>query len=307
MSQPTESTAWRKAIPESRDILQARVLVWIAVPVLCYLTFWMMEYILAVGYRGRVYLWSALPMSIFFALAAWRMKAATPLAAGCGGVICLLITVLSGRPDGGSPFHSGLAPLTLLFVLTFETTRLGRGKKAIAGLAEDSAGRNAAQIIANLGVAAVFSAEYHWMFRRPPHGWQGPYILAATDIPMLAALVEATADTVSSEIGQAFGGKPFLITTFRRVPPGTDGAISTAGTLAGITAAALIAACGAPALGMAPEECGVAFAAAVAGLFLDSLLGATLERRGWIGNDLVNLLSTGFAALASLLHGWSFA
>jgi uncharacterized membrane protein len=36
--------------------------------------------------------------------------------------------------------------------------------------------------------------------------------------------------------------------------------------------------------------------AGIGGLFFDSLLGATVERRGWIGNDLVNFTSTLFAA-----------
>jgi uncharacterized membrane protein len=31
-------------------------------------------------------------------------------------------------------------------------------------------------------------------------------------------------------------------------------------------------------------------------LFFDSVLGATLERRGWINNDAVNFLSTASAA-----------
>ena len=31
--------------------------------------------------------------------------------------------------------------------------------------------------------------------------------------------------------------------------------------------------------------------------FFDSLLGATVERRGWLGNDLVNFASTVFAAM----------
>ena len=35
---------------------------------------------------------------------------------------------------------------------------------------------------------------------------------------------------------------------------------------------------------------------AVFGLFFDSLLGATLERRGWLNNDAVNFLSTAGAA-----------
>jgi uncharacterized membrane protein len=35
-------------------------------------------------------------------------------------------------------------------------------------------------------------------------------------------------------------------------------------------------------------------------LFFDSLLGATLERRGWLNNDAVNFLSTASAAAFAL-------
>ena len=200
-------------------------------------------------------------------------------------------------------FHSGLTPLLLLFVLTFQATRLGRERKATKGLAEDRKGRNAAQVIANLGVAAWASSYLYSIFGYPHHGFKWPYIVAQLQVPMLAALAEATADTVSSEIGQAFGGTPFLLTTFRRVPHGTDGAISLYGTLSGIAAAALIAATGAPALGMEFGDCRIVFIAAVAGFFFDSLLGATLERKGWIGNDWVNLTSSFCAAAIAVVLG----
>ena len=41
---------------------------------------------------------------------------------------------------------------------------------------------------------------------------------------------------------------------------------------------------------------GAVFLAACAGLVFDSVLGATVERKGWLGNDLVNFASTVFAA-----------
>jgi uncharacterized protein (TIGR00297 family) len=292
-----------KAIPPARDRLQSRVLVAVAIPVLCYLSYLAIRYANTAAHTGHIYLSMSLAISGFFALAAWRLRAATPLAAVCGGLICLSITVLSGRPDGPSPFHSGLAPLLVLFALTHQATHLGRERKASRGLAEERKGRNAAQVVANLGAAAWASSYYYSTFRHLPHGWQGPYLVAAFQVPMLAALAEATADTVSSEIGQAFGGTPFMLTTFRRVPPGTDGAISAYGTLAGIASAAIIAAIGAPALGMEFHDCLIIFAAAVAGLFFDTLLGATIERKGWIGNDLVNLTSTLFAAAIAMALG----
>jgi uncharacterized protein (TIGR00297 family) len=289
-----------KAIPPNRDRLQSRLLVCLGIPILCYLSYQAIRYASATGHAGHVYLSMSLAVSLFFALVVWRLKASTRLGAICGGLICLSITVLSGRPDGSSVFHSGLSPLILLFVLTFQATRTGRDRKAAGGLTEDSKGRTAAQVIANLGIAAVTSSQYYSLMRRPPHGWQGPFILAALELPMLAALAEAAADTVSSEIGQAFGGQPLLLTTFRRVAPGTDGAISLKGTAAGTAAAALIAIVGAPALGLEPNECMVVFVGAIAGLFFDSLLGATIERKGWIGNDFVNLMSTAFAVVVAL-------
>lgn len=316
----------RKAIPEARDRLQSRMLVWVGVPVLGYLSFSTVLWILV---KSDIYyllldhsnssLLRAVAVSGIFTYGAWRLRAATPLAAACGGMTCLLIIEFSQGPKGASVFHSGLAPLILLFVLTFEATRLGRQRRVNAGLEESRTGRSASQIIANLGIAALFCSPWSeyicgWvvtlgfgMFGGEVRafGYSGRYghmlFIRLLFLPALAALVEATADTVSSEIGQAFGGRPFLLTTLRRVEPGMDGAISLLGTSAGIVAGAIVALSGAPAMGMSYAECGVALVAGIAGLFFDSLLGATVERKGWLGNDLVNFASTAFAALLSLL------
>jgi uncharacterized membrane protein len=65
----------------------------------------------------------------------------------------------------------------------------------------------------------------------------------------------------------------------------------------------LVAAVGMWALKLQPLQAAIALIAGICGLFFDSLLGATVERRGWIGNDLVNFTSTAFAAaLAVLLY-----
>ena len=118
---------------------------------------------------------------------------------------------------------------------------------------------------------------------------------------LVAALAEATADTLSSELGEVLGGQPFLITTGQRVLPGTDGAVSLAGTLAGTMGACAVLLATAATIGLRPRAAIAAGAGALGGLFFDSLLGATLERRGWLNNDAVNFLST--LAAASLALG----
>jgi uncharacterized protein (TIGR00297 family) len=126
------------------------------------------------------------------------------------------------------------------------------------------------------------------------------FALAGSFYGCIAALAEATADTVSSEVGQAIGGRTWMVTTLRPVAAGEDGGVSVAGTLSGILAAAIVVAAGSLHHALWPEKVLVLFAAC-SGLMFDSLLGATAERRGWMGNDLVNFSSTLFAALMPLI------
>jgi len=87
-----------------------------------------------------------------------------------------------------------------------------------------------------------------------------------------------------------------MIISFKSVDAGRDGAISLAGSLAGVVVAAVIAYAGMWALGGGWRLFTVSCAGGVFGLFFDSLLGATLEERGLLNNDAVNFLSTGSAA-----------
>jgi uncharacterized protein (TIGR00297 family) len=229
---------------------------------------------------------TALGISLTLALLVLVARAATPLAAVTGGVLCAVLTL------GWSPwYHSALPALITLFVLTWGATRFGRARKLQLGVAEDKRGRNAAQVAANLGVAglAAVSSLVHPV---PGSGYT---------VMVVAALAEATADTLASELGEVVGGQPLLVTTFRRVTPGTDGAISLAGTAAGVCGALVVAAISWATLKLSVGDTSAAVLGAVGGLFVDSLLGATIERRGWLNNDAVNFLSTLAAALIAIL------
>jgi uncharacterized protein (TIGR00297 family) len=63
-------------------------------------------------------------------------------------------------------------------------------------------------------------------------------------IGYVASLATKLSDTFASEIGKAYGKRTFLITTFKPVPPGTEGAVSLEGTLAGVVGSILIAGAG---------------------------------------------------------------
>jgi len=118
---------------------------------------------------------------------------------------------------------------------------------------------------------------------------------------MAAALAEAAADTVSSELGQAVGGAPRIITNWKRVEPGTDGAVTLAGTMDGATAAVAVALVFALSRMLSWRLFTVCAGAGFAGMIFDSLLGATLERRHWMGNNAVNFASTTVAAVMAFL------
>ncbi|MGA7242543.1 MAG: DUF92 domain-containing protein, partial [Terracidiphilus sp.] len=195
------------------------------------------------------------------------------------------------------PWKTGLVPVLVLLVITSLATRLGRKRKETLGTAESKRGRKASQVAANLGVAALVSngLVLSWMVKQ---SWLpvAKVFPAAAFCVGLAALAEAAADTVSSELGQVLSGNPRMITTFRRAEPGVDGAISVGGTVAGIVAGGLVAASGVWVLDLGWNMFALSWIAGVFGLFFDSVLGATLEQRGWINNDAVNFLSTASAA-----------
>ena len=291
---------WRKVIPESRDRLQSKVLVWVVMLLLAPPSV-VIVMLANHPYNSGLLALKALGVSLTFAVLVWVLRAATPMAALCGAVVCLVVTAGTGWTNR-SPIYSGLSPLLALFVLTFAATKAGRPRKVRLGLAEEKRGRNAAQVIANLGAAGlVVWACYLNAFDglESVHSLLGFSTIVMPTL-LLAALCEATADTVSSEIGQAFGGQPRMLTTFRRVPTGTDGAVTLLGTGVGIAGAAVVAAVGMWGMRIDLRGATIGLAGGVAGLFFDSVLGAAVERKGWLGNDLVNFSSTVFAVVVAL-------
>lgn len=230
-------------------------------------------------------------ISIAFGLIVWLLRAATGYAAATGAILtaCLYLHTPGWR--------TALFPLIAMLILTLTATRIGRAHKEQLGAAESRRGRNAAQVAANIGAAALAAIPLTTAQLFTPSKQTQTASLAA----IAAALAEAAADTLSSELGQVFGGQPLLLTTLKPVPIGTDGGITLAGTAIGIIGAAIVTAVSAIIFPLGAGTAAIVFSTAILGLFTDSLLGAVCERRNWLNNDAVNFLSTVVAAATA---GW---
>jgi uncharacterized protein (TIGR00297 family) len=205
---------------------------------------------------------------------------------GSGTIAGFLIGVLTWTFAG----WEGFVVLLSFFVLGSAATRLGYRRKERAGIAQEKKGaRSARHALANCGVSVYLA------FLIATAASPAAFILA-----FVCAYATAAFDTVSSEVGQAYGGEPVLITTLRRVPAGTNGAVSWLGTLAGALAALAVAGVAALTGIFDPGLTGIVLVAAFIGSTADSLLGATLEQRGLMDNEAVNFTNTLVGSLAGI-------
>ncbi|MDR2966853.1 MAG: TIGR00297 family protein [Methanobacteriaceae archaeon] len=176
--------------------------------------------------------------------------------------------------------------LILLFlVLSLFVTRYKKYYKQELGIYEGK--RTAKNVISN-GLVAFIMAAFG--------GYYPPFVGG-----FIGSIATATADTMASEIGIL--QQPRLITTMKKVVPGTDGAISTLGTLVGILGSGIIGVA-AYLLGIITDpflSLKIAIVSGTIGCFMDSILGAVLEQRSFLNNEHVNLLATITGAIVGIL------
>ena len=188
----------------------------------------------------------------------------------------------------------GWVAVVAYLVLGSLVTRLGLREKQERGLAEARGGRRGPE---NVWGSAATGACLALLIGA---GVEPRSLLL---VGFSASFAAKLADTFGSEIGKRWGRRPVLITTLRSVPPGTEGAISLAGTLASAAGSVLMTLVMWQ-LQLLPSI-SVSLVVMLIGLLAtlaESLLGALAQDRfRWLSNELVNALQTLLAAFMAML------
>ncbi|MVN21582.1 DUF92 domain-containing protein [Mucilaginibacter arboris] len=187
--------------------------------------------------------------------------------------------------------YYGILMAAVLFLLSALATANKLTLKEALGAAEKNKGqRRTAQVLANVGAAGLFGLLCFFY----------PTKINLFRLMMAASLASAAADTISSEMGTVYGKRFYNIITLKKDQKGLDGVISLKGTLFGLAASIIIAAIYAFSFGWTINFWWIVIAGTI-GNFADSVLGATLERKHYLGNNAVNFLNTVVAAVVAML------
>jgi len=199
---------------------------------------------------------------------------------------------IMGMVIGGLGDIGWLLTLVAFTLLGFAVTRFRFHIKESRGLQEGVRGeRTYRNVLANGLVPALVAIVAF------AAGAQGSTLAA---IAYISSVAVAAADTTASELG-VLSERTYMITTWERVPPGTNGGVSLNGTLWCILASAVASYVGWLVIMNRPFDLLVLIPAAmgVVGCMVDSVIGATLENRGLVGKLQVNFIAMASGSLAA--------
>jgi uncharacterized protein (TIGR00297 family) len=216
--------------------------------------------------------------ALVLGIGAYWAKAADSDAVLSETIVCLLVILFAGL--------SWFILLLAFYLLGGAFTRYGYSHKHKLGIAQSHGGRRGYKnVYSNSLVPLVLAICY------------GVYGNDLFIFAFIASVATANGDTLASEIGETSRSKPRMITTLKETEPGVDGGVTPLGEAASFAGAIII---GLLAAGMGMVGIFGIVVAAIGGFLgtnFDSLLGATLQSRGLLSNNGVNLVATAFGAL----------
>ncbi len=170
--------------------------------------------------------------------------------------------------------------LLLFYGIGSIATKYKYREKEKLSIAEPAGGaRGYTNVFANSLPALFFSLNY------------GYFHIDAFKVAFIASLATALGDTLASEIGKT-SSKVYLITNFKPVTPGESGGVSLIGELSGFLGSFIISFYALISGILNFWGFAIALIAGFLGVHIDSILGATLEKKGYIGNAGVNFSAT---------------
>lgn len=206
-----------------------------------------------------------------------RALGATSVAGMLTGVFLGLLAVVLGG-------YGWFVVLVAFFSVGSLSTKFRYEQKADRGVAEPNDGARGTGNVLGNSAAALLALLLYAAHAHVPLS-DAVFLYAYT-----GSVATALADTLSSEVGGLFDN-PRLVTTLERVDPGTDGAVTWQGEVAGLAGAAVIAGLAFFLFDLGTAGAGLVVAAGVVGMTADSVAGATIEGRR-LGNQGVNFLAT---------------
>jgi uncharacterized protein (TIGR00297 family) len=187
-----------------------------------------------------------------------------------------IILLVFAAPQGPQWFLIMLA----FFILGSAATRYKFEYKRRIGVEQGKGGaRGYRNVFAN-GIIAAASAVLFGVFQQP-----------LFVVMYVGCVASAAADTLASEIGVT-GGIPRLITTLKRVPIGTNGGITVTGETVALLGGFAVSVVAMLLHVVTPQMMVICTLAGFMGTNIDSVIGATLENKGLLGNAGTNLLAT---------------
>ena len=195
----------------------------------------------------------------------------------------------------------GYVVVMVYFLVGSGVTRIGMAAKEAAGIAEKRSGMRGPENVWGSALTATvcalgFALINSGLIPALPTDWS-PLL----SLGYVASFSTKLSDTTASEVGKAYGKRTFLITTLQPVTPGTEGAVSLEGTMAGIAGSAIIAGVGWSIGVITGIGALICLLAAFIATNLESVIGATLqERLPWLTNELVNIVNTTIGVIAAI-------
>ncbi|KAL6506873.1 Protein vte6, chloroplastic [Orobanche hederae] len=176
-------------------------------------------------------------------------------------------------------------------------TKVKMAQKEAQGVAEKRRGRRGPGSVVGSSAAGCVCAFLSI------YGIGGEASARLWELGFVASFCTKLSDTVSSEIGKAYGKTTYLITTFKIVPRGTEGAVSIEGTFAGFVASIILAFVGHLMGQINVAEAIICVIASQIANVGESIIGAALqEKEGfqWLNNDAVNVINISMGSILAV-------